>query len=132
MDKKSKLELSKIEEKLASKMSEDLYNIVKEEVKAVESDKGGFNSGHLWKIKNKLKPKNKSPPTAMLNKEGTLVTSSEDIKVATMDHFKQVLKNRPIIHDLKEYKEERETLCEQRLKIASKNITPGLKVLCSM
>ena len=61
---------------------------MKEEVKAVESDEGGFKSGHLQKIKSKLKPKYKSLPTAMLNKEGHLKTSSEDIKVAAMDHFK--------------------------------------------
>ena len=67
-------------------MSEDLYNIVKEEVKVVESDEGGFNSGHLWKIKNKLRPKNKMVPTAMMNKEGKIVTSSGDIKKATMKH----------------------------------------------
>ena len=44
----------------------------------------------------------------MLNKEGQLVTSSQDIKVAAMDHFKKVLKNRPIKPELKEYKSERE------------------------
>ena len=123
-DKDSKAKLKEIEEELASKMSEDLFNIVKEEVKHVESDEGGFNSGHLWKIKNKLKPKNKSPPTAMVNKEGQLITSNEDIKEAAMDHFKEVLKNRPIKPDLQEYKAEREKLCDKRLKIASKNITP--------
>ena len=43
-DKESKTKLLEIEEELATKMSEDLYNIVKEEVKVVESEEGGFNS----------------------------------------------------------------------------------------
>ena len=46
------------------------------------------------------------PPTAMMNKEGKLVTSNEDIKKAAMEHFKDVLKNRPINPDLKEHKED--------------------------
>ena len=61
-------------------MSEDLYKIVKEEVKVVKGDEGGFNCEHLQKIKNKLGPKNIMTPTAMMNKEGKLVASSEDIK----------------------------------------------------
>ena len=64
------------------------------------------------------------PLTAMLNKEGKLVTSNEDIKKTAMEHFKDVLKNRPINPDLEEYKENREQLCEQRIKNASKNVTP--------
>ena len=59
-------------------MAEDIYNIVKEEVEIVKNDEGGFYSGHLWKLKNKLRPKHILNPTAMLNREGKLVTESED------------------------------------------------------
>ena len=127
-DKESKQKLKQVEEELAKKMAEDLYNIVKEEVKVVESDEGGFNSGHLWRIKNKLRPKNKMLPTALMNKEGQIVTSSEEIKMATMEHYKEVLKNRTIKPHLQEYKEDREKLFRQRIKIASKNITPEWSV----
>ena len=95
-------------------MSEHLYKIVKEEVEGVKSDEGGLNSGHLWKIWNKLRPKYISNPTAIINSEGKLLTSSEDIKEATMMHFEHVLRNRPINQDLHEYKEEGERLCEGR------------------
>ena len=36
-------------------MAEDLYQIVKEEVDFVKCEEGGFNSGHLWRLKNKLR-----------------------------------------------------------------------------
>ena len=39
--------MKQVEEILANEMAEDLYNIVKEEVKKINSDEGGFNSGHL-------------------------------------------------------------------------------------
>ena len=46
----NKKRLTEVEEKLADKMSEDMYIIVKEEVDKVDSEAGGFNSGHLWKL----------------------------------------------------------------------------------
>ena len=123
-DKESQKELKDVEEDLADKMAEDLYNIVKEEVKLVESDEGGFNSGHLWRLKSKLRKKINNAPTAMNDKNGNLVTTSEGLKKLAMDHFKEVLRNRPIKPELEKYKGEREKLCEERIKIASKNITP--------
>ena len=122
-DHASKEKLKTVETKLADKMAEDLYNIVKEEVSIVNSDEGGFHSGHLWKLKNKLRPKSQNSPTAMLNKDGKLITSSNGLKTANMEHFKKVLENRPIKPELKEYQKEREQLCEERILEASKNVT---------
>ena len=48
-------------------------------------------------VKNKLRPMKSSSPTAMINKEGYLVTTGNDIKNATLDHYKTVLENRTII-----------------------------------
>ena len=123
-DKESKVELKRVEDELADKMAEDLYNIVKDEVKDIESDEGGFNSGHLWRLKNKLRKKINNVPTALMDKDGQLVTSSSELKKVMMDHFKKVLENRPIKPELEEHQKEREKLCEQRIKTASKNITP--------
>ena len=41
-DQISKTEPKEVEQELADKIGEDLYNIVKEEGKLVESDGGGF------------------------------------------------------------------------------------------
>ena len=83
-DTNSKKELKKIEAELADQMADDLYKIVKEEVDMVHSDEGGFNSGHLWRLKNKLRCKTNSSPTALLDKNGKLVTNNGEIKNITM------------------------------------------------
>ena len=105
-------------------MAEDMYLIVKEEVDKVICDEGGFNSGHLWRLKNKLRPKFNSYPTAMHDKEGKLVTTETALKNLAMEHYKKVLEDRPIVEGLQEYRREREALCEKRIKEASKNVTP--------
>ena len=105
-------------------MAEDMYLIVKEEVDKVKCDEGGFNSGHLWRLKNKLRPKFNNYPTAMHDKEGKLVTTKTALKTLAMEHYKKVLEDRPIVEGLQEYKREREALCEKRIKEASKNVTP--------
>ena len=60
----------------------------------------------------------------MVDKDGKLVTSPEGIKQEAMKHFKEVLKNRPIKANIKEYQEERESLCKERINAAGTNITP--------
>ena len=52
--------------------TEDMFKIVKDEVDKVNCEEGGFNSGHLWRLKNKLRPKYNNYPTAMIDKEGKL------------------------------------------------------------
>ena len=65
-------------------MADDLFKIVKEEVEKVTCQEGGFNSGHICSLKSKLRPKVKNEPTAMFEKSGKLVTSTEGIKQCAM------------------------------------------------
>ena len=105
-------------------MVEDMYRIVKEEVSKIDSEAGGFNSGHLLKLKSKLRPKFNDYPTAMLNKHGELATTKDQMKNATIDHYKNVLKYRPIKDGLEENRKQREELCNLRIQKAKKNKTP--------
>ena len=50
-DEESKIKLSKLERDMADEMSENMFNMISEEVKVIQTDEGGFNSGHLWKLK---------------------------------------------------------------------------------
>ena len=61
----------------------------------------------------------------MVDKDGHIITNSDDIKQATLDHCKTVLANRTIILELEDHQYEREKLCEERLKDASKKVTPN-------
>ena len=83
-------ELQRVNEKLVDKLSEDLFGIVKDEVSKINSETGGFNSGHLWQLKKKLSGKRTNSMAAVLDKCGNLVTQKEQIKDVTMDQYKKV------------------------------------------
>ena len=74
-DDESREELSKVEEELANKCAEDNYNKIMDEIKGIDCEDGGVNPGKLWNLKRKLCPKNRDPPTAMLDPNGNLITS---------------------------------------------------------
>ena len=62
-----------------------------------------------------------------MNKEDInrkLVTKVEEFKKHTIDHYKNVLRNRPINEDLKEHNVEKEDLCKKRLEHTRTNKTP--------
>ena len=124
-DQDSKKKMKEVEEELSNKIPEDMYEIVKEEVEKVNSDEGGFNSGHLWRLKSKLRPKANTYPNTMINKEGEVKTSKTDIDKLTVYHYKNVLANRPMRNKkLEQYRKEREYLCEQRINKAKLKVTP--------
>ena len=121
-DIESKKQLENVESELCNKYSEVMFKNIMNEVKGIEdSEDGGFNAGRLWKLKKKLSPKASDPPTAMLNSDGKLITSDDDIKAEAVKHYKNVFKEREIIEDLKDFKVTRENLCHKRLQKASRN-----------
>ena len=124
VDEESKLELKEVETKLAEKCAEGNYDKIKEELFSLKCEEGGINSGHLWKLKKKLSPKCRDPPTAMLDSYGNLITSSHLIEELAVETYKDRLKNRPIKKELSSLKDAKEELCRLRLEIASKNKTP--------
>ena len=121
----NKEKLRKIEDKLVKLKSNDLHKIVKEEIEKVDCEAGGLNSGHLWKIKSKLKPKMSNKYTAIVDENGKLLTSEEDIDNETVKNYTKVLENRKISPNLEEYQKDREELCEIRIKEGKRNITPN-------
>ena len=123
-DEKSKLELEQVENKLAELCAEKNYNKIKEEISDIKHEEGGINSGKLWKLKKKLSPKCRDPPTAMLDQEGDLVTSPKLIEKLAVDVFRNRLKNRQIKEELSELKKDKDETCKLRLKIAARNKTP--------
>ena len=117
-DVESKRKLKEIEEKLADKMADNMFDIIRNEVNKIDCESGGFNFRHLWKLKSKLRPKLYDNPTAVMDKSGVIVTSAESIKDVHVEHFKKVLENRNIKSGLEGHKQVREELCEMRIKKA--------------
>ena len=123
-EEKSKNELCEVEEKLAEMCAENNYRKIEEEIEHIKCDEGGVNSGSLWKLKKKLSPKFRDPPTAMLDPQGNLLTSSDAIEALALKTYQKRLENREMKEELKELHSEKEYLCKLRLNLASKNKTP--------
>ena len=131
-DEKSRKDLETVEEMLANLCAENNYNKIKDEINDIKSDEGVINSGHLWKVKKKLNPRCRDPPTAMLDMHGNLATSDEAIKALAVETYRKRLENREMKEDLKHIQKEKEELCKLRLKLASKNKTPPWTMKFSM
>ena len=56
-DESSKRRSKEIENELAEKYSEKIFQDIKDEIENIKHDEGGLNSGNLWKLKNKLNKK---------------------------------------------------------------------------
>ena len=90
---------------------------IDDSIKGLNSEKGGFNPGHMWRLKSKIVPKPVQVPTAMNDpKSGKQVTLDSYLKKHTVSYYENVLRNREINEDLKDHKKEREELCQMRLE----------------
>ena len=57
------------------------YRTIQTETGEIDCDEeAGFHTCRHWKLKQKLCPKARDPPTAMVDDEGNLVTSAEGIQ----------------------------------------------------
>ena len=97
---------------------------MKEEVSKINSETGGFNSGHLWQLKKKISGKKNNPMAAVMDQQGNLVTTKEEIKEVTKKHYAKVLENRTIKKGLEKHQQEREELCKLRIEASKKQVTP--------
>ena len=120
-DKASKDELKEVEEELAEKCSENNYLKVQEELKDIEDDDNGFSAAKLWKLKKKLAPQIKEAPSSICDEGGNTITSSEDLKKHTLNHYMKVLENRPMRSEHNEMQKDKEELCKVRIEIAKRN-----------
>ena len=109
---------------IENQIANEACAIVQEETRGLDSETGGYNPAHLWKLKNKIMPKQAQVPTAMKGPNGRLLTGPDDLKNATLDYYKNVLRNRNIKDNLNEHKTKRETLCQRRLEQTKCNKTP--------
>ena len=99
------------------------YEKIKEEIEGIKCEEGGFNSGKLWKLKKKLFPQSRDPPTAMLDQDGNLVTDSSQIQNIALETYRNRLKNRNMKEEFINIQKEKEELCAKRIESAKKNKT---------
>ena len=92
--------LKEVEMRLSELCAEDNYRIIEEACAGLTCEEGGLNSGKLWKLKRRLKGIAMEPPTAMLDHQGSLVTSSKEIEKLTISMYQERLKALKIRKDL--------------------------------
>ena len=73
---KSELEvkLNQVEEQLSKLSSTRNVKLVQEHIKTLGTADGRFSQGGMWKLKNKLWPKEHDPPMAKLDQRGNLIS----------------------------------------------------------
>ena len=95
-DAESKEECKKVENILADSYSKEYFDKLEKETTDVDPDKGGFNSGNLWKLRKEMFPQSREMPTAMLDSDGILQTDKEQIKSVALIAYDYRLRNKNI------------------------------------
>ena len=119
-DDESKEEISKVLEDIKDEATNNLIKI-KEELKKLKAHKGGLNVNSLWRLKKKLCPRSRDPPTAMVDGMGNLLTENESIKRRALEVYKKRLEGNTMVNNLEDLEKDTIKLCEERLKLSKKN-----------
>ena len=117
-------EIEKIDIELGEKCAAKNIKIINEEIDGIKCDEGGINSGKLWKLKKKMAPKAKEPPSAKLDTDGNYVITEEAYKKLHVDTFKHRLRNRDIQPKYKKLHEYNMELFQLNRKLAKNKKTP--------
>ena len=105
---------------IAKEANENLKKI-REEVCKIKPSEGGMSANKIWKLKKKLCPRSRDPPTAMLDKEGNLLTSDESIEKRALEVYTKRLEGNKMVDNLKDLEIDTNNLCKNRLKLCKKN-----------
>ena len=82
--------LDKIEERIADFQAEKNFSIIKDQVEHLIDDSDNLNCLKMWKLKKKLVGKKSVVPVAKIDRNGKLVTNSENLKALYKSTYKIV------------------------------------------
>ena len=105
----AKKKLESCEESLVNIVNESNAKKIKEYIRDVEDDDGGFSQVKLWKLKQTLFNKEENIPTAKRDKEGNLITSASALKNLYTDVYFERLSEKnmkPEYKDIEEMKKQ--------------------------
>ena len=110
---------SAIEEDIANKIYERNRDIIIEQVGGMVDTACNLSRIKMWKIKEKVCPKNDVPyPVAKLNQDGVLVSNKFELKSLYVNTYKERLKHRQMRPGYENLKELKESLFNWRLKLS--------------
>jgi hypothetical protein len=114
-----------ISSEIANKEAEEIYNRIVKQFKNLSDDPEQIDLQQMWKLFNKLWPKNKSSlPVAKRNHKGRIVSSHKDIKKLLVREYKNRLRCRPTRPDLKAHKIRRNKIFELKIQLAKMKKSP--------
>ena len=119
-DPESRTEMELLEDELA----DEYFEKVLKASNNIDVEDGANMTTELWKLKKQICTRNRDPPTAMLNKDGNLVTDEDEIKQMALSEYKERLKNRPMKEGLKHVQVAKERLADNIMEKAKLNKTP--------
>ena len=100
-----KFEFQSSHDRLECEISEIIsaknFQIIKEQIQELESTDGKFYQLGLWKVKEKLCPKQKEPPMAKRDGVGNLITAPKALKDLYLQTYSHRLRQRDISEDYK-------------------------------
>ena len=111
-----------IEEEIAA-IAEENYKKLVSELDKMDSDKGGLKPNQVWRLKRRLCPNARDPPSAMTDRKGNILTSSKAIEERALEVLSDRLKPNEMKEDLKDLEDETNKLCEIRMKMCKMNKT---------
>ena len=88
--------------------------LVQEHMKTLGTYDGRFSQSGMWKLKNKLWPKDQDPPMAKIDEGGNLITTPGELKKLYLQHYVKRLEHRKIKEDYVENYEKKLVLWKLR------------------
>ena len=113
---------NKIMEEISSHKQSRYQRVVEEIAKTKHQDK--LDQQSFWKIKKKMCPERKDPPSVMFDSSGNILTENKSIGVRALEVYKERLQANKMKDHLANREEEINKLCDQRLKMTRLNKSP--------
>ena len=79
---------------------------------------GKFSNNQMWRLKRKIMPRPREPPTAKKNEEGNVVTHPVKLRNLYLNTYKHRLRQRQILPHLKHLRKLRVELFQLRMEKA--------------
>ena len=120
--------LKQIDEQLSNLSSARNMKIVQEHVKSLGTSEGNFRQLGMWKLKNKLWPREQDPPMAKIDEKGNLISSPSALKSLYLRHYVQRLEHRQIKEEYIENYNKKVKLWQLRYERVKSTVSPNWSI----
>ena len=112
----AKHKLEQVEEEIYEKISESNAKLVTEQLSCLDTLDGKFSQIGMWKIKKRICPRPKDPPTAKKDEFGNLITAPTALKNLYLKTYRNRLEHRKINERYQQLRELKTELWDLRFE----------------